>query len=225
MVAYGEFIPIFGADHFIFIGSLLLIAFLLFFNKDLVRRNRDRITVVILLISIAQQILLYRSYYQLMGFDLGESLPLHISRINSILGILYLITKNERIFTVFSYFSLFAWMSFLYPSRVYGITHPLGISFFVNHVITLLLPYYGIIAYGSENKKEDKRVAYAWFLLYLSVAYLVNPLVEGNYFYLKHRPFFQNQPDPIYILLILLVTYLLFSMGNRLYNKIENNSF
>lgn len=50
------------------------------------------------------------------------------------------------------FFGLYAWTSFLYPSRVHGIFHPIGVSFFVNHVITLLLPYYGMIAYSMIAK-------------------------------------------------------------------------
>lgn len=141
MTAYGDYITLFNPDHIIFIIGLIIISAALFIKRGTVKEHRRTITLVILIVSIFQQILLYSSYYFILDFDLGESLPLQISRVNTILGIIFLITKNGKVFRVLALFGLFAWLSFLYPSRVYGITHPIGWSFFINHVVTLLLPF------------------------------------------------------------------------------------
>ena len=219
MVAYGEYIQIFGLEYFIYIAGLLLFAFLLFSFREKARQYRDILTKIILITSICQQILLYGSYFVLMEFDLSESLPLHISRINTILGIIYLVTKDKKLYKVLCYFGMFAWTSFLYPSRVYGITHPIGISFFVNHVITILLPYYGMISYNEKIEKGDKKKAFLWFIAYLVFIYFFNPLVDGNYFYLKYKPFLSDLPDYIYIPGSMLFTYGLFSLGEFLFLK------
>lgn len=221
MVSYGEFIPMFRTDHLIFIGGLAVMAVLLFRYKDKVKEKRKTITKIILFTSLIQQILLYSSYFFLKEFDLSESLPLHISRINTIIGIFYLLTKKEILFTFLCYFGLSAWASFLYPSRVYGITHPLGISFFINHLITLLLPFYAMIAQGARLRKGDKNTVFKWFLVYLVFVYFFNPLVDGNYFYLKHKPFLKDVSDVIYIPFVILLTYALFSLGEALYMKVQ----
>lgn len=217
MVAYGEYIKIFRPDHLIFIAGLILIAVLFFHFRDPIRENRDLITRIILIVSLGQQILLYTSYFYIMKFDLGESLPFHISRINSILGIIYLVTKNKKIFSILPFFSMYAWTSFLYPARVYGMTHPLGISFFINHVVTLLLPFYAIHVFDERIVSRDKFKAFGWFVLYLGFVMIINPIVDGNYFYLKHKPLLGFLPDPIYIPLVLLFTMLLFMLGERIY--------
>lgn len=130
MAAYGEYIKPFGADHLIYIAGLIITGVLLFVFKIRIKEHRDIITKIVLAASVCQQIMLYGSYFVLMNFDPAESLPFHISRICSILGIIFLITKNEKIYAVLCYFGLFGFTSFLYPSRVYGITHAIGISFF-----------------------------------------------------------------------------------------------
>ncbi|WP_377330275.1 TMEM164-related integral membrane acyltransferase [Piscibacillus salipiscarius] len=218
----GEFIPLFGFDHLIYIAGLMLIGFCLFFFRHKIKKKRTLITIIILILSLTQQVLLYGSYAVIMNFDLSESLPLHISRINTILGIIYLITKNEKLFKVLCFFSLYAWTSFLYPSRVYGISHPLGISFFVNHVITLLLPFYAMISYQARVRLNDKYLSFLWFIVYLMVVLMVNPLVDGNYFYLKHKPVFPNLTDWLYIPGTLIVTFILFGLGEKLYLTVQD---
>ena len=217
MVAYGEFIKIFSPDHLVFIAGLILIALLFIKFRDQIKENKNRFTRIILIISLGQQILLYTSYFYILQFDLGESLPFHISRITSLMGIFYLLTRNKKIFPVLAFFSMYAWTSFLYPSRVYGISHPIGISFFINHVVTLLLPFYGIYVFEERIQREDKWKAFSWFLIYLAFVMLLNPLVDGNYFYLKHKPLLGSLPNSIYIPLILLFTLMLFLLGESLF--------
>lgn len=222
MTNYGDYITLFNPDHIIYILGLIIIGVTLFIKRDAVKENRKMITAVILIVSIFQQILLYSSYYFILDFDLGESLPLQISRINTILGIIYLLTKNDKVFRVLALFGLFAWLSFLYPSRVYGITHPIGWSFFINHVVTLLLPFYGIIAYNMKIKTMDSLKVFPWFVLYVAVAYFTNMLTDGNYFYLKHKPIFAGMHDVFYIPLSLLFSLALFKAGEWIYRKVQN---
>lgn len=222
MVPYGEYIKVFGLEHVIYIAGLIIIAALLFKFRVSVRTNKETVTIIILIASICQQILLYGSYFVLMEFDLSESLPFHISRINSILGIIFLITKNKNVYKVLCYFGMYAWTSFLYPSRVYGITHPIGISYFVNHVITLLIPYYGMIAYDIKIEKGNKNNALIWFLVYLAFVYFFNPLVDGNYFYLKYKPILAFLPEPLYLFGSVVFTYILFSLGEIIFLKVQD---
>lgn len=219
MTDFGDYIPLFGPDHLIYIVGVILISILLFTNKPFVRKHRTTITMIVLITSIIQQIVLYGSYYVLLDFDLGESLPLQISRVNTILGIIYLITKNKKVFTVLALFGFFAYLSFLMPSRVYGITHPIGWSFFVNHAITILLPFYGIIAYHESIKKWNSLRVFPLFVLYVAVAYITNILTDGNYFYLKHKPVFPDLPDLYYIPASLLFSLVMFKLWELLYRK------
>ena len=148
-----------------------------------------------------------------MGFDVSESLPLHISRVSTLLGIVYLMTKNEKVLNVLFYFGLFAYGSFFYPQRVYPIYHAIGISFFINHAITILLPIFAAIAYDWRPHLRGVFKAYGWFLVYFVFVYFLNPLIDGNYFYLKYRPFFGSLPDSVYVPLVLIATLGIFFLG------------
>lgn len=102
----------------------------------------------------------------------------------------------------------------------FGKYHSIGISFIINHVITLLFPYYARAAYPVEIKKGDKVFAYKWFLLYLFIVSIINPFVNGNYFYFKYKPIFPEMANYIYIPLVIVFVYLLFSLGEIIFKKI-----
>ena len=193
------FIQIFGGHHFIYISIIVFLLILLLRKKEKVKKHRKRIAAVVLTIFILQQILLYGWYIFETGFDISESLPLHISRITSLFGIYFLITKNLRVLDIIFFFGLFAYASFLYPQRVYPIYHVIGLSFLINHAITLLLPYFAYIAYDWRPKFSGLKKAYTAFLVYFTFVYFLNPMIDGNYFYLKHRPFLQHWPDYLYV--------------------------
>lgn len=116
-----------------------------------------------------------------------------------------------------AYFSLFAWLSFLYPDNIQPITHPLGISFLVNHVITLLLPFYMMIAYQVKVKSSDKNIAYACLFAYIMLVYALNPVPGGNYFYLVDRPIFKQLAEPLYMTGLFIVCYLIFYLGDKVF--------
>ncbi|MEQ6390201.1 TIGR02206 family membrane protein [Bacillaceae bacterium S4-13-58] len=203
-----EYIQVFGLHHFIYIGLMVTALVILLIKREQVRENADKIANVILVVSILQQVLLYSWYVFETGFNVSESLPLHICRIASLLGIYFLITKNKIALDLLFYMGLFAYGSFLYPQRVYPVYHVIGISFVINHMVTILLPYFGYIAYGWRPKWKGLLRTYAIFLAYFLFVYFLNPIIDGNYFYLKYRPFFKEWPDYLYIPAVLFVTFI-----------------
>lgn len=207
------FISIFGGHHFFYMFMMAVLLVLLITQYNSIKSHANKISNWILIFSVVQQILLYSWYIFETGFDVSESLPLHISRISSILGIIYLITKNEKVLDVLFYFGLFAYGTFFYPQRVYPVYHVIGLSFFINHAITILLPLFAAIAYDWRPSLKAAFRSYGWFLVYFTFVYFLNPLIDGNYFYLKYRPFFGHLPDYIYVPGVLLFTLGIFILG------------
>lgn len=99
-----EYIKIFGPNHLFYFIVLIIFTALLFTNQTYIRKHSNTISKVIVVISILQQFLLYGSYALLGEFTLQESLPFHISRINTILGIIFLFTKSKTLFNIVAYF-------------------------------------------------------------------------------------------------------------------------
>ncbi|WP_277631425.1 TIGR02206 family membrane protein [Atopococcus tabaci] len=207
------YIPLFGFHYFLYITAMLLLLLLMIRRRKFVRRKSETVRKWLLLIAVAQQILLYSWYIFETGFDISDALPLHISRISSLLGIVFLLTKKHSTMDLLFYFGLYAYGSFFYPSRVYPAYHALGMSFFINHALTILLPIFAALAYDWRPSFIGLIKSYGWFLLYFVFVYFLNPLIDGNYFYLKHRPFFGHWPDNLYVPVVLIFTFAIFLIG------------
>lgn len=208
------YISFFDWHHNLYILLLGILLLFIITQYRYLQDNRETVRRWLLGIAVVQQIALYSWYIFEMGFDVSESLPLHISRISSILGIILLLSKNKKVLDVLFYFGLFAYGSFFYPSRVYQIDHIIGISFFVNHALTILIPIIAMVVTEWRPSFKALLKAYSWFLVYFFFIYFLNPLIDGNYFYLKYRPFFAYLPDYLYVPLVLVATFLIFLIGH-----------
>ncbi|HZK05422.1 MAG TPA: TIGR02206 family membrane protein [Actinomycetaceae bacterium] len=219
------FISLFGPDHLMYMAIMLLCLAGLIFGRRWVRAHSEPMRWVLMVISSAQFVALYLWYGLETGFDLAEALPIHISRISTILGIWFLATKNLKVLDVLFYFGLFAYFTFLLPQRIYPITHIIGWSFLISHIMTILLPIFAAVAYGWRPTIPALWRSFAWFLLYFAVVLMVNPAVGGNYFYLRDRPipFMQDLPAIIYNSLSVIVTFAIFWIGYGISRVIVRN--
>ena len=215
-----EFIKPYGFHHYMYISIFVISLYLLIKNRNKIKENSRKLRFFILFLSLFQQILLYSWYYLETGFNLGEALPLHICRISTLLGIWFLITKNTKVLDTMFYFGLYAYGSFLYPSRVYPVYHAVGISFVINHIITIILPWFAYIAYGWKPKLKALKKSSLIFLIYFVFVYFLNPIIDGNYFYLKYRPFFKTWPEYIYVPFLVIGTLLGFYLAYTLADKL-----
>jgi uncharacterized membrane protein YwaF len=92
------------------------------------------------------------------------------------------------------YYGLCANASFVYPQAIDAPYHLLGISYLLNHAITLILPIVTDYAFAWRPKLQGLIISSVSFLIYFGLAYVVNAVTGGNYFYLTNRPFFHALP-------------------------------
>ncbi|GGO41906.1 hypothetical protein GCM10010977_06580 [Citricoccus zhacaiensis] len=207
------YIPLFGVDHLLALGTVLTaVALLLAFRRQ-VRELAPVLLWGFLVLALAQQVALYTYQAFVAGWDWGDSLPLHISRVTTLILMAYLLTGRTALLEVGFYFGLYAYATFIYPQRIQPMDHLMGWSFLVSHAVTILVPVFAGIADGWRPTVRGLWRSYAWFLAYFGVVLGVNALTDGNYFYLKFRPFLQTLPDPLYWLAACAATLALMWIG------------
>jgi hypothetical integral membrane protein (TIGR02206 family) len=207
-----EFIPVGGRDHLVYVLGLLAVATALIAGRRWVREHVTLVRRVLLGVMIAQQVSLY-GFYAATGWIWADSLPLHVSRVSALLVLVYLATGSRRVMDVLFFFGLWAWTSFSYPQNIQPVDNILGVSFWVNHVLTLLMPFFAVITTSWRPTVRALWRAYGWFLVYVVLAVVTNALTAGNYFYQRDKPLLPMVPQPWFLLLSLLAALALFWVG------------
>lgn len=180
--ADAPYIRLLSAEHFFYLALILSVIGIVWIKRRALAKDHPKTTRWLLGLSLFQQVLLYLWYAFNTGFDLTQALPLHLCRISSLLGIVYLSTKQEATMDVVFYFGLFAYASVLYPKAINAPYHLLGISYLINHAITLVLPLIAWHAFGWRPRRSRLFWTMGWFLLYFALAYGFNRFIGGNYF-------------------------------------------
>ncbi|ANS78147.1 YwaF [Serinicoccus hydrothermalis] len=205
-------IAIGGPEHLLYVLALLLVAAVLLAARGWVREHRTGVYRTLAVVVVLQQLTLY-GFYATTGWDPAETLPLHISRVSALLGLVYLVTGSRRVMDVLFFFGLWAWASFAYPQNIQPPTNILGLSFFVNHAVTLLMPVLAWVTTDWRPSLPGMRRALLWFGVYLVVAVGANAAFGGNYFYQRERPLLPWLEQPWYLLASVAATVVLFCLG------------
>ncbi len=208
------FVELYSLEHILYLLFCFAAVYLLIRFRKGIREKRDTVSKIFLGILLFQQIFLLYGWYYLFHEDfLAEGLPLQMCRVSSLLTIFFLITKNTKFMDVVFYFSIYALISLFYPQEVYHFCHVNGLSYMINHLITVLMPIFGAIAYGWRPTWKSFFRACGAFTVYLPVAIIVNQFTNGNYFYLERRPFFHDMPAWLFDGLAYVVTIAGFALA------------
>lgn len=183
-----------GPDHQAYAALFLTLLVLLLSRRDLVRRRQQLVRRLVLAVSAGQQVAMY-GYHLHHREGPQESLPLHICRVATLAGLVWLLTDHPWAMDVVFFFGLYAYVSLVYPWGIAPTDHAMGWSFAVNHASTLLLPVLAAVTRGWSPTPAGLVRAYAAFLVYLAVVTRVNRLTGGNYFYLRARPLLTGVPE------------------------------
>jgi len=202
------YVQIYSLQHLIYLLVCALVVFLIISYRNWVKEKHEEICKIILYVLLFQQIFLLYGWYALAtGFDLTDSLPFHISRITSLLTIAFLLTRKMYFMDIVCYFSIFALISLIYPLRVYHFFHVSGLSYMINHMITIVVPILAIIVYNWRPTWRSYRNAVIGFSIYFPLALISNALTgTGNYFYQTNRPFLHDMHNGLFAVLSFIAT-------------------
>lgn len=200
------FIKPYSAAHIWYLLFCFAVIFLVLFYKEKLQKNADTLGKVLLWVILFQQMWLYGGFLVFGQFTLKESLPMHICRWASILAVFYFITKKQFFLDVVCYLSPYALSSFFYPKNVYHLLHFQGISYMINHLVTVLIPIIAIAVFRWLPSWKAFLNASCTYLVFLALANLANKLTGGNYYYLTDRPFLKALPLWFYCLLATCLT-------------------
>ncbi len=202
-----EFVKILGVHHLAYLLFCIVTVFLFIKNYKKVRDHKDTIRKIFLCLLAFQQVFLLYGWYAVFTPNFwSEGLPFQMCRVASMLTIVFLISKNRVCLDILNYFGIFALISLFYPLQVYNFAHISGLSYMINHIITVLMSVFAVIAYDWYPNKKTCKNAIIGFCVYFPLALIANYLTGGNYFYQTNRPFLHSLSPLAFGLLTFFVT-------------------
>lgn len=201
-----------GPDHRAYLAFHLTLLVLLLSTRDLVRHRQELVRRTLVLVSLTQQLVMYGVHLS-RGDRWAEALPLHVCRVCTLLGLVWLVSGADGAMQLAFYLGLFAYGSLAYPYGIEPTDHIMGWSFVVNHSLTLVLPVYAGVVHGWRPHLRGLGWSYLAFLGYLAVADRTNRRTGGNYFYLRDRPVLRSLSHRRYLATVVAGAGVLFGAG------------
>ena len=214
----------FNGTHFLFILSVFIIVFLFVWKLEYIRNKSNVFRFVFLGLSLVQVFVLYLWSGLELGFSIEAGLPIHLCRISTLMGLYFLVTLDKRVFNALFYTSFFALVAIFYPVNVHPIyTHVIGYSYQVSHILIILVWIMGVFVYGYRPTYKVMNYAILWFSLIMLFIWRFNYWVgKGEYLYIRsdvNRPFFKEWHDLLWILALLVVSYIVMLGMTYVFNR------
>lgn len=215
-------------SYFVYMVLLVIAAYVIYRLRFKISRNTAGVLLVFLFISISQRMMINAWYLINDDYSLAYSLPFQICRMVIWLIIIQFFIRKDFLNQAIFYIGLFAYAAFIYPIGIHPVWHMAGWSFFILHAANVLFPVAMHFAMDFVPSLKGVFQAYLVFVIYFFFVYFLNPLVDGNYFFINNRPFFHDMSEVMYVTVNLagtLIGFLAVYFIIRLIIKIRKKSY
>jgi len=118
-------------------------------------------------------------------WDLADSLPLHLCRLTSYLGIIAMLTKSNNIFEIAYFWSLGGVVSIMFPDILDGPDRFRYYHFVVYHILFFYMYMYMLFVLKFELNFKSFKKSYLILLAFVLIVIIpVNNIFDMNYMYL-----------------------------------------
>jgi hypothetical integral membrane protein (TIGR02206 family) len=180
----------FSVSHFVVFAIFILIMVIIFLcrkklNAEKWRRTEIGVAITLVLIEIMNHIWMYVNGI----WKVGRSMPLELCNIGLILCIILLLTRKKTMFELLFFISLLgATQAILTPAVTYDFPHFRFIHFFYAHMMIVWVTLYFMWAKGYYPTFRSVLKLMVFLNLLLPVILWINKRVNGNYWFLRHKP-------------------------------------
>ena len=150
--------------------------------------------------------------------SVSEHLPLHMCSLSILMIPIALFQKRPTLSSLIYFWGMGGATQALLTPTVTANTEPfLFYQFFISHTFIVAGALYPIFTYSIIPSRNTFKTSVTYTILILPFIGLVNWIVQGNYFYLSHKPDAETLLDalgpwPVYIIPLIGIGIALFSL-------------
>ncbi len=186
-----EHFSLFGPSHW---AAIFLFIFLVFWlpwygKKRLSPTQQEwvgRILCILIFINYPIWVLL-----EIMGgsFDIKLHLPFHLCRFANLLIPFVLIKRNEFVFQILYFWGLSGmFQGMVSPDILQDFPHFHYFRFFIGHNLMVVALIYAVVVYDLKPTLVGLKNAFIALNLFLLLSFVVNLLMDANYFWIMGKP-------------------------------------
>lgn len=192
--------------YFVYSVYVLFTAFSIysiFTKKEWFHKNRNSIFIVVAVLLTWTQIARYLVVYLNGNFDLEENLPFFMCRISVLVLAYYSYTKDKKMHSFLFYWGALGLAGVLYPNGPISNIANLTETFFIDHYLLTIIPFYLVSIEGYQPIKKDMFFITGLMGIILLLFIPINDWMNADYFYLADQSIFSeivpNAPKPLFI--------------------------
>ncbi|WP_416148384.1 TIGR02206 family membrane protein [Salipaludibacillus sp. HK11] len=186
-------------------------------------------------ITVAISLIVFEVTYQIWlivngNWHVSHALPLELSNISVILVIVLLLTRSKFVFELVFLVGIGgALQAILTPVLTFGWPHFRFLHFFYTHLMVIWVAFYYLWVKGLTFSFVSVLKAMLFLNVLLPVIYVINTLIEGNYWFIMEKPVGGSildflGPHPWYIVGMELAAFVFFSLLWLLFGQKNNRS-
>lgn len=195
----------------------------IFTKKDWFKRNRNIIFIIVSVLLTWTQIARYFVVYLNGNFTLESSLPFFMCRISVLVLLYYAYTKDNRMHSFLFYWGALGIAGVLYPNGPIDNIANLTETFFIDHYLLTIIPFYLVSIEGYQPIKKDMFFIAGLMGVILFLFIPINNWIDADYFYLADQSIFAviipNAPIPLFILVHTLMALVFFNFYYMWFGK------
>lgn len=178
---------VFSLNHIIPLLSIIIGVYLIYHFRFKLRDYRHEkwirygIAILAILLEVSFQV-----WQMAHGkWDFAESLPLHLCRLTSYLGIFIMFSKNKKVFEIAYFWSLAGVVSILFPDILHGPDRYRYYHFMMSHILFFYMYMYLLFVLDFRLTFQSfKKSFIALFVLAVFIIIPINNIFGMNYMYL-----------------------------------------
>lgn len=177
----------FSPAHLIPLVAIVVGVWLLYHHRERLRSFRYERSIRIAIAGLAIALEVSVQLWQVAHgrWDFAESLPLHLCRLTSYLGIYAILSRNGKIFEVAYFWSLAGVVSVLFPDINHGVDRFRYWHFMLSHMLFFYVYMYLLFVSGLRLTFRSFVKSYLTLVLLASLVIPINWIFQMNYMYLR----------------------------------------
>jgi hypothetical integral membrane protein (TIGR02206 family) len=173
----------------------------LFTYRDFIMKHKNVILITVAVLLSWTQLVRYGIVVIRDGFILDQHLPFYVCRLSVVVLLYYVITKDKRVESFLFYWGATGIAGVIYPNGPIDNIINLTETFYIDHFLLGLSPFFLVIYQGYKPVKSDLFKITGVMFIMLLVFIPLNNIMDTDYFYLKDRSIvgviFPNLPTQI----------------------------